>query len=312
MAVEKQIIEKDYALYLGDCIEIMKDMKNDSIGMSIYSPPFGGLYQYSSSVRDLSNSLDYETFFDHYAFVVKEMFRLTKLGRMSCVHCMDIPKKGDKGYIDFPGDLIRLHEKEGFYFWGRYAIRKEPLRVAVRTRQKSLQHKQIVKDSSLCGNAGSDYLLVFKKKGENKEPIEHPLGFREYCGERKIPINLVNKYKNWKDPKTNKMAHWIWQQYASSFWDDIRINRVLPYRESKEKEEEKHIHPLQLDVVERCLILWSNENDIILSPFMGVGSEVYGAVLNNRKGIGIELKETYFNQAVKNMKDVDKKINRII
>ena len=301
MAVKNQVIEKQYALYNSDCIEVMAGLPDSSIGLSIYSPPFGGLYQYSSSEKDLSNSFDYKQFFEHFDFVVKEVERITKPGRMTCVHVMDVPRGGDRGYIDFPGDVIRQHEKMGFLYWARYAIWKEPLRVAIRTRSKSLTHRQIVKDSALCGNAGADYLLVFKKKGENKEPIKNEYGLTKYCGEREIPNELETTYKNWKDPRTNKRAHWIWQQYASSFWDDIRLNHVLPYREARDSEEEKHIHPLQLDVIERCVILWSNPGDIVLTPFMGVGSEVYGAVLNARKGIGIELKDSYYRQAIKNV-----------
>ena len=301
MAVIEQTLTKQYALYNSDCIETMKDLPKESIDLSIYSPPFGGLYNYSSANEDLSNSLDYTQFFEHYNFVVKELARITKSGRMTCVHCADVPRGSDKGAIDFPGDIIRQHETFGFYYWARFAIWKEPLRVAIRTRSKGLMHKQIVKDSALCGNAGADYLLVFKKKGENTEAINNPLGLQKYCGEREIPEEL-KKYIDWKDPKTNKRAHWIWQQYASSFWDDIRINNVLAYTEARESEEEKHIHPLQLDVIERCVLMWSKENETVLSPFAGVGSEVFGAVINKRKGIGIELKPSYYRQMVKNMK----------
>ncbi len=304
MAIIDQKIETDYAVYQGDCIEVMADLPDASIGLSVYSPPFGGLYEYSSDERDLSNTRDYDQFFEHFEFVVKEIYRLTKPGRMTCVHAMDVPRQGDHGVIDFPGDIIRQHERLGFDYWSRFAIWKEPLRVAIRTRAKHLTHRQIVKDSSLCGNAGADYLLVFRKRGENQEPIEHPEGLKKYCGERAMPDGLEDKYRNWEEPRTNKLAHWIWQQYASSFWDDIRLNHVLPYRPARESEEEKHIHPLQLDVIERCVILWSNPGDVVFSPFAGVGSEVYGAVLNGRRGIGAELKGSYYRQMVRNMGDV--------
>jgi len=302
VALTDQLIEKKYALYCGDCIEVMRDLPDSSIGLSVYSPPFGGLYNYSSADEDLSNALDYNQFFKHYDFVVNEIARLTKPGRMTAVHCMDVPRKKDKGYIDFPGDIIRQHERLGFYFWARYAIWKEPLRVAIRTRSKALMHRQIVKDSSLSANAGADYLLIFKKHGENKEPINHPIGLIEYCGEREVPPELKAKYTDWENPQTNKLAHWIWQQYASSFWDDIRIGHVLPFKAARESDEEKHVHPLQLDVIERCIALWSNAGDIVLSPFMGVGSEIYGALINGRRGVGIELKPSYYRQAVKNIK----------
>ena len=302
MACKEQQIEEQYALYCGDCVEVMRDMPDNSVGLSVYSPPFGGLYNYSSSDRDLSNARDYQQFFEHSEYVITELTRITKRGRMTCVHAADVPRQGDHGIIDFPGDVIRQHERLGWDYWARFCIWKEPLRVAIRTRSKGLMHKQIVKDSALCANAGADYVLVFRKPGENKEPIEHPLGLRKYCGERELPEGYEEKYAGWKDPKTNKLAHWIWQQYASSFWDDIRLNHVLPYREARETEEEKHVHPLQLDVIERCVILWSNPGDIVLTPYAGVGSEVYGALLNSRRGIGVELKDSYYRQMQKNVK----------
>ena len=214
---------------------------------------------------------------------------------------MDIPLKGDKGFEDFPGDIIRLHKKNGFYYDGRRAIWKEPLRMAIRTRAKGLMHRQIVKDSSYCNVAGADFLLCFRKKGQNKIPIKHEKGLSYYSGENIPPKALVDKFKNWKEPKTNKLSHYIWQRYASSVWMDIRIKNVLPYKSARDSEEEKHVCPLQLDVIERCLALWSNPNEVVLTPFMGVGSEVYSAVLNNRKGIGIELKTTYYRQAKRNI-----------
>ncbi len=309
MAIKDQLITKDYALYNGNCIEIMKDLPSNSVGLSIYSPPYGGLYQYSSADEDISNSLNYKQFFEHYDFAVKALYRLTKPGRMTCVDCMDVPKTGvgsGVGLVDFPGDIIRQHERIGFKYWARFSIWKEPLRQAIRTRSKGLMHKQIVKDSTFSNNAGSDYLLVFKKPGENKEPIEHPEGLKKYCGEREASSELRTKYANWKNPQTNKLAHWIWQQYASSFWDDIRQNHVLPYKQAREKEEEKHCRPLQLDTIERCVLLWSNPNDILFTPFMGVGSEVYGALINGRRGIGMELKASYYRQAIRNIQTVKK------
>ncbi len=303
MAVITQKINDEYAIYNGDCVEVMKDLPDGSVGLSVYSPPFGGLYNYSSADEDLSNALNYDQFFEHYDYVVSGLHRITKSGRMTCVHVADTPKKGDRGLTDFCGDVIRQHQRLGWDYWARYAIWKEPLRVAIRTRSKGLMHKQIVKDSSLCNNAGADYVIAFRKPGENKEPIAHPVGLTKYCGEREIPEGLEDKYKNWTDPKTNKLAHWIWQQYASSFWDDIRLNHVLSYRNARDSEEEKHVHPLQLDVIERCVLLWSNQRDIVFTPFMGVGSEVYGALINDRRGLGIELKESYYRQAVTNISE---------
>ena len=303
MVVGLQEVTDRYAIYQGDCIEVMQKFKEKSIHLSVYSPPFGGLYHYSSDERDLSNSKDYKQFFDHYAFVVKELFRLTLPGRVTAVHCMDVPSgnSGRDRLIDFPGDIIRLHEKEGFYYIARYAVWKEPLGVRNRTMAKNLAHKQIVEDSSLCSVASADWLLIFRKKGENQISISHPRGLTEYVGERQIPNELL-RYKNWKGNQIeNRYSHWIWRQYASAFWDDVRIGRVLPFKKSKDEDDEKHVHPLQLDVIERCLILWSNPDEVVLTPFMGVGSEVYGAVLNKRKGVGIELKLSYFKQAKRNM-----------
>ena len=306
MAVRDQIITENYALYLGDCVEVMKSLPDDKVDMSIYSPPFCGLYNYSSSERDLSNCKSYEDFFVHYEFAVKEVFRLTKPGRITAVHCMDIPRLGANlggGLIDFPGDIIRLHEKLGFRYTARYCVWKEPLGVRNRTMAKGLAHCQIVEDSSLCDVASADYLLIFRKNGENKIPVSHPHGLLRYAGERKMPSNLL-KYRGYKGKQTeNRFSHWIWRQYASAFWDDVRINRVLPYKESRDPEDERHVHPLQLDVIERACVLWSNPGEVILSPFMGVGSEVYGAVINGRRALGIELKGSYFKQAVKNLAD---------
>jgi len=311
--VVNQEINDDYAIYHGDCMEISKDFPDESINLSIYSPPFGGLYYYSSSERDLSNCKDYNEFFEHYEYVAKEISRITMPGRITCVHCTDIPtgNSGIDNIVDLPGDIIRLHQKIGMNYIARYSVWKEPLGVRNRTMAKNLAHKTIVDDSSKCSVASADYLLVFRKKGKNLIPIEHPNGLLHYAGEREIPHNLL-KYRGWTGNQIeNRYSHWIWRQYASAFWDDVRIKRVLPYKESKDNEDEKHIHPLQLDVIERCIILWSNQKENIWTPFMGVGSEVYGAVINDRKGIGAELKKSYFLQAKKNLKIAIKNKNKV-
>ena len=308
MAVNEQKITNMYAVYNSDCIEVMQSMPEASIHLSVYSPPFGGLYHYSSNERDLSNCKDYGQFFDHYAFVVRELFRLTLPGRITAVHCADVPSGncGCDHMIDLPGDIIRLHEKEGFKYMARYCIWKEPLRVRNRTMAKNLAHKTIVDDGTHCANAAADYVLVFRRKGENKIPVVHPHGLTEYSGERKMPVELL-EYKNWKGKQTeNRFSHWIWRQYASCFWDDIRAGHVLPYREAKDSEDEKHVHPLQLDIIDRAVILWSNPGEKVFTPFMGVGSEIYSAVANSRKGIGVELKASYFRQAVKNLNYLEK------
>lgn len=303
MAVISQEITDDYAIYNADCMEVMAEMPEGKIHLSVYSPPFGGLYHYSSSARDLSNCKDYTEFFKHYEYIIKELHRITMNGRVTCVHCTDIPS-GNSGcdhLTDFPGDVIRLHEKVGFNYIARYSVWKEPLGVRNRTMAKNLAHKQIVDDSSKCSVASADYLIVFRKRGDNPIPISHPVGLLEYAGEREIPHELL-KLKGYTGKQTeNRYSHWIWRQYASAFWDDIRIKRVLPYKAARDEKDEKHVHPLQLDVIERCVILWSNRGETVLTPFMGVGSEVYGAVMNDRKGFGIELKPTYYDQAVKNL-----------
>lgn len=301
MAVAAQEINDRYAIYNGDCVEGIAKLPDQSVHFSVYSPPFCGLYNYSSDDRDMSNCKSYEEFFAHYEFLVRQIQRVTLPGRLTAVHCMDISGKNGT-LIDLPGDMIRLHQKCGFQFHARYAIWKEPLLVAILTRSRGLTHRQIVKDSSLCNNAGADYLLVFRNAGENPIPIAHPLGLREYAGAREIPEDLVQKFRNWTDPQTNKLAHWIWQQYASCFWDDIRVSNTLPYKAARETDEEKHVHPLQLDVIERAVTLWSNPVETVLTPFMGVGSEVYGAVKLGRRGIGFELKASYYRQAVKNIR----------
>lgn len=308
MGVLEQTITDRYALYLGDCMDVMAALPDASMHLSIYSPPFAGLYTYSSSERDLSNCRNYDEFLEHYEFVVREIHRLTLPGRMTAVHCMDIPRsnsgRGD-ALMDFPGDIIRLHERLGFRYTARYHVWKEPLTVRNRTMTKALAHKTIVEDSSRCGVASADYLLIFRRDGQNPVPISHPTGLLEYAGERRPPADVL-KYRGWTGNQIeNRYSHWIWRQYASAFWDDVRLDRVLPYREARDSEDEKHVHPLQLDVIDRCLMLWSNPDERVLTPFMGVGSEVYSAVRAGRVGIGVELKPSYYRQAVKNLAAVE-------
>jgi hypothetical protein len=301
--VTDQLLTDRFAIYNGDCLEVMPAIPDDSVHLSVYSPPFGGLYHYSSSERDLSNARGYDEFFDHYGYVVDELARITMRGRMTAVHCMDVPtgNSGKDALTDFPGDIIRLHGRYGFEYIARYSIWKEPLGVRNRTMAKNLAHKTIVDDSSRCSVASADYLLVFRRKGENPIPIAHPTGLMEYAGERQIPHELL-RFRGWTGNQIeNRYSHWIWRQYASAFWDDIRIGRVLPFKEGKDEEDEKHMHPLQLDVIHRCLQLWSNPGERVFTPFMGVGSEVYEAVATDRFGIGVELKSSYYRQAVQNL-----------
>ncbi len=303
MAIIEQELTDHYAIYCGDACDVMPTLPDGSVHLSIYSPPFGGLYHYSSDDRDMSNCVRYEDFFEHYRFAVKEIYRLTMPGRLTGVHCMDI-SSGNTGVdhlTDFPGDIIRLHEDIGFRYVARYCVWKEPLSVRNRTMARKLAHKTVVTDSSRCSVASADYLLMFRRKGENPVPIEHPRGLMEYAGERQPPAEVLS-YRGWTGNQVkNKYSHWIWRQYASAFWDDVRLKRVLPYTQASEPGDENHVHPLQLDVIDRCLVLWSNEGESVLSPFMGVGSEVYGAVRAGRRGIGIELKPSYYSQAKRNL-----------
>ncbi len=311
-AFDQKITDR-YAAYCGDSCEIIKDVPKASIHLSVYSPPFygegsqKGLYVYSSSERDFSNSRNYAEFMEQYEFLVSHIARITLPGRISAVHCMEVPKKGANaggGLTDFPGDITRLHERLGFTYLGRHCVWKEPLGVRNRTMAHGLAHCQVVEDSSLCDNAAADFLLLFRNAGENKIPISHPVGLLNYSGERPIPVEVL-KYKGWTGNQIeNRYSHWIWRQYASSFWDDVRIERVLPYQAARDPEDEKHVHPLQLDVIDRIIILRSNPSEVVFTPFMGVGSEVHSALSNGRKGIGVELKPTYFKQAIKNLDEI--------
>jgi len=317
MAISEQEITNEYAIYNGDCMEVLPELKSESVGISVYSPPFPELYQYSNDPRDMSNCVTYEEGMQQYEYIIEQIARVTQPGRMTCVHCMDL-KRGNY-QRDFPGDIVRLQEKHGMNYYCRITIWKDPWLVARRTRMRSLMHKMIVNDSSMCKVAGADYVLVFKKSGENKNEITHVNGFKEYAGEpegwdgeSQPPEVLVREYKNFTgDQKLNKLSHWIWRRYASPVWDDIRTGSLLEYEEARETDEEKHVCPLQLDVIERCLVLWSNPGEVMLTPFMGVGSEVYCAVKNGRRGIGIELKPTYYRQAIANIAALKEKKDQL-
>lgn len=308
MACIDQVITDQYAIYNGDSAEVLRSLPSESIHCAIYSPPFATengscLYNYSSSVRDLSNARTYDEFFEHYRYIVTEIERVLLPGRIAAVHCMDVPTQGANiaGYSDFPGDIIRLHRELGFEYLPRICIWKEPLEVRNRTMAKALAHRQIVEDSTQTNVAAADYLIPFRKKGVNPIPVVHPVGLLNYAGSRQMPEEL-KRLRGFNGKQTeNRFSHWIWRNYASCFWDDIRLDNVLPYLESRDESDERHQHPLQLDVIERACVMWTNEGETVLTPFMGVGSEVYGAVVNNRKAIGCELKPSYYRQAVKNM-----------
>mgnify|MGYP003425222095 FL=1 len=317
MNAKDQIITPEYAIYNSDCMEVLPTLPSNSIDLSVYSPPFAGLYNYSSSERDFSNCENKEQFLEQYEYLIEQIARVTKPGRITAVHCTDVFDNSCRLW-DFPHEIIRLHEKHGFQYRNRVTIWKEPLKVRMRTMVKSLMHKLIVEDSTQCFTAMPDYMLVMTKKGDNETPVTHPHGLTRYFGATPILPNILQAFNNanetkftetelWEylkstyadhdDPKSNKLSHYIWQRYASSVWDDIRIDNVLPFRDSREEDDEKHVHPLQLDVIDRIIELYSNPGEVVLTPFMGVGSEVYSPVSMGRKAIGIELKDSYFKQA---------------
>lgn len=327
--VKDQLVTDRFAIYNSDCMLVLPTLEKESIDLSIYSPPFAGLYNYSSSENDFSNCESKEQFLQQYEFLIAEIARVTKPGRITAVHCTDVFDNTCRLW-DFPNEIIRLHQKYGFEYRNRITIWKEPLKVRMRTMVQSLMHKFIVEDSTKCFTAMPDYVLIFTKKGENLVPVTHPCGLKKYFGETPILPNILTawnnannsdinevelwdllnrKFENHEDPKSNKLSHYIWQRYASSVWDDIRIDNVLPFRDSKEEDDEKHVHPLQLDVIDRLVELYSNPNEVVLTPFMGVGSEVFSPVSLGRKAIGIELKDSYYKQAIKNMEVVNSRFH---
>lgn len=304
--VKDQQITDRWAIYNADCMAVMGEIPDGSMHASIYSPPFAGLFVYSSDPRDVSNARDYPEFLDHYGMVLDELTRITMPGRLTAVHAAPVPSgnTGRDAMHDFPGDVIRLHEARGWQWVCRHAIWKEPLAVRTRTMAKNLAHKTIVDDARYAGVASADELLIFRKPGDS-EPVDHPNGLTDYAGGAEVPRELA-KYRGWDGKQTeNRYSHWIWRRYASSVWDDIRIDRVLPFREARDEDDEKHVHPLQLDVIARFIQMRTKPGERVFTPFMGVGSEVYEAVRQGRYGIGAELKPSYFAQAVKNMAAVD-------
>jgi DNA modification methylase len=325
--VKEQIHTDRYSIYNSDCMLVLPSLEKESIDLSVYSPPFAGLYNYSSSEHDFSNCENKEQFLVQYDYLVSEIARVTKAGRITAVHATDVFDNSCRLW-DFPHEIIKIHAKYGFEYRNRITIWKEPLKVRMRTMVQSLMHKFIVEDSTKCFTAMPDYVLVFTKKGENKVPVTHPTGINHYAGETPILPNILQAWNNANNSKLNsdelwqhlnnineengitKLNHYIWQRYASSVWDDIRIDNVLPFKDGKDPDDEKHVHPLQLDVIDRIVELYSNPNEVVLTPFMGVGSEVYSPVSMGRKAIGIELKDSYFKQAILNMQDAEKRFRQ--
>lgn len=289
-----QAIGSDWAAYQGDCCEVLQGIPSSSIGYIIKSPPFASLYTYSNSDRDMGNCRNRSEFYDHYIFAVREMFRVLKPGRLVSFHCMNLPtSKTHDGYIgihDFRGDLIRMYIDAGFIYHSEVCIWKDPVTAMQRTKAIGLLHKQLKKDSCMSRQGIPDYLVTMRKPGENPDPVAGPLTY--YAGDE-APVLSENEERRSID---------IWQRYASPVWFDINPSKTLQYRSAREQADEKHICPLQLEVIERALQLWTNPGDTVLSPFMGIGSEGYEAIRLGRRFVGCELKESYYRQAVGNLR----------
>jgi len=300
--VINQRVTAEYAMYHGDCVAVMRCLPSSSVHFSVFSPPFSSLYSYTDALQDMSNVRSHAEFFAGTDFMVAELARVTMPGRGLAFHCMNLPctieHDGYIGIYDFRGDLIRQFQKHGFIYHSEVVIWKDPLIAATRTHAIGLAHKQIVSDSSICRTGIPDYLIVMRKQGKNPEPIEHkPSGFDRWIG----PKEREPKQERKKDPGKNKYSHEVWQRYASPVWFDIDPSDTLQRESAREDEDSRHICPLQLTVIRRALELWSNPGDTIFSPFAGIGSEGYVALEEGRKFVGVELKETYWRQAVANL-----------
>ena len=297
-----QVVTSDYAIYQGDACELIRAIPGDSIHFGVHSPPFEGLYKFSNFDRDISNN-EGDGFWTHYAFLIQELLRVTMPGRLHAVHVMQLPtskiRHGHIGMRDFRGEVVRAYEDAGWIFHSEVCIWKDPVVAQQRTKSLRLLHKQIVKDSAMSGQGLADYILTFRKPGENPEPVAG--GFSRYIGDGREPDR--SKYTNPMDGR-NWYSIEVWQRYASPVWMDINQTRTLQYRSARDEKDEAHISPLQLDVIERCVDLWSNPGDVVLTPFLGIGSEVYCAVNMGRKGIGFELKPSYFVQAKRNIAEL--------
>lgn len=283
---------KDWSISNCDCVMGMKQLPDESVGMSIYSPPYMGLYVYNDSPLDLGNSSTDEEFYSHYQYVIDEVYRVLKPGRIVAVDCMNVPAMKERdGYIgikDFRGELIRRHIESGFIFHGEVFMWKDPLIEATRTKALGLMHKQLMKDSAMCRPGLAQYILAFRKPGANPEPIPHQEGLLEFAG-----LN---------PPSSGNLSHENWRRYASPAWMDINWTNTLNVVQARDERDERHVCPMALDAIHRCLQLWSNPNDVILSPFAGIGSEGYESLKMGRRFVGFELKQSYFREAVRNLK----------
>lgn len=302
---------KNYIAYNADCIDIARELDDDSVGFIIYSPPFSSLYTYSNDERDMGNNKNDDDFFQHFSYLTKEMYRILKPGRLMAVHCMNLPtSKQNDGFIgikDFRGDLIREFQKEGFIFHSEVCIWKDPVIAMQRTKALGLLHKQIKKDSSLSRMGIPDYMIIMRKQGDNELPIEGELTY--YVGDSPAEgfksIERADGSLYWVVDSSSATNIDTWQRYASPIWDDINQTRTLQYQNARASDDERHICPLQLDVIERSMQLWSHPDDVVFSPFMGIGSEGYVALQMGRKFIGTELKESYYELAKRNLDEAE-------
>jgi DNA modification methylase len=298
-----QVVTEQYAIYEGDSCELMPAIPTDTVGYSLHSPPFEGLYKFSNSDRDVSNNSG-ESFWKHYQFIIRELLRITKPGRLASVHVMQLPtsktRDGFIGMRDFRGEVVRAFQAEGWHYASEVCIWKDPVVAQQRTKSIRLLHKQVTKDGCVSGQGLADYILTFRKPGVNDSPVDGY--FEYYIGEGNAPEPIESRLGRQTLAEAQKWhSIEVWQRYASPVWMDISQSRTLQYRGGRDEKDEQHISPLQLDVIERCIHLWSNPGDVVFTPFLGIGSEVYGAVELGRKGLGIELKPSYFKQAVKNI-----------
>lgn len=296
-----QVVTPEYAVYQGDACELIRGVPAGSVHFGVHSPPFEGLYKFSNYDRDISNN-EGDAFWEHYTFLIQEILRVTMPGRIHAVHVMQLPtskiRHGHIGMRDFRGEVIRAYEDAGWIFHSEVCIWKDPVVAQQRTKSIRLLHKQIVKDSTISGQGLADYIVTFRKPGDNPEPVAGC--FDRYIGDGIEPDR--SKYTTPTDGR-NWYSIEVWQRYASPVWMDIDQTRTLQYRSARDEKDEQHISPLQLDVIERCIDLWSNPGDTVLTPFMGIGSEVYSAVTMGRRGVGFELKPSYYDQAVRNIAD---------
>lgn len=301
-------------LYNSDCVETMRGMPDDSVHYGIWSPPFSSLYTFSDSERDVSNNSDDRVFWDHYRFVLEGVYRVLKPGRLISIHCMELPtsitRDGFIGMRDFPGDNIRLCQEIGFVYHSRVVIRKDPVVAMQRTKALGLLHKQVVKDSAMSRMAIADYVVTMRKPGNNDEPITGI--FEAYYGDDRSDDELTAEARRSFNAGGNRSltqhkSILIWQRYAEPVWDDIVQGDTLSRSLAREERDERHISPLQLTVIRRCLQVWTNPGDVVFSPFAGIGSAGYVAVEMGRHFCGVELKPSYYRQAVANLRTIERR-----